>query len=405
MHEFAVILISFALIPLLSRKKVPIGLAICICALVMAILAGLGPADMLMVVTGTVLVPAKLKQLVIVSEISIIGVLLKQYKIMDKVLEHLLRLIHSRRLVLMAVPALIGMLSVPGGAIMSVPLIDELGESANISKTHRAIINLVYRHIAMNLMPYATGFLLVLALVPQVNLYHLVGLNLIFVIQYVLAGYFFYIRPVLENGEPRGKFEWSHLWQLLKYTTPITIAILLNLFWGVPFYIGMLANLLALYLLHPTKRFLADAARAFNFHVLYALIGVYLIQGIVSRMSVLTASLASILSSPETVLVGIVGISFFFGITTGFQPTALGIILPILAGLPLSVNRLLLFTHFTFTWAFIAYFFSPLHLCQLFTCTFLGVKTSDLYKAYWKYFLTLIAIMIANYFILSAFFR
>jgi len=405
MHEFAAILISFALIPLLSRKKVTIGIAICVCALVMAILAGLGPAEMLLVVTDHVLVPAKLKQLVIVSEISIIGVLLKRYKIMDQVLDHLLKLIYSRRLVLMAVPALIGMLSVPGGAIMSAPMIDELGESANISKTHRAIINLIYRHIAMNLMPYTTGFLLVLALAPQVNLYHLVGLNLLFMTQYVLAGYFFYIRPIPEKKGHEGKFAWSHLWQLLKYTTPITIAILLNLIWGVPFYIGMLVNLLALYLLHPTKHFLADAARSFNFHVLYALIGVYLIQGIVSRMSMLTASLTAILSNPETVLVGIVGISFFFGTITGFQPTALGIILPILAVLPLSLNRLLLFCHFTFAWAFIGYFFSPLHLCQLFTCTFMGVKTSDLYKAYWKFFLALIATQIVNYFILSAIFR
>lgn len=405
MREFAAIFISFAIIPILSRKKVPIGIAICISALAMAILAGLGPADMLQVITGSVLVPAKLTQLIIVSEISIIGVLLKQYKIMDKVLEHLLRLIHSRRLVLMAVPALIGMLSVPGGAIMSAPLIDELGEGANISKTTRAIINLVYRHIAMNIMPYATGFLLVLALAPQVNLYQLVGLNLIFVIQYVLTAYYFYIRPIPEKDEPKGKFVWSHLWQLLKYTSPITVAVFLNLFLGIPFYIGMLVNLLMIYLLAPSRHFLADSAKAFNFHVLYALIGVYLIQGIVGQMSVLTTTLASILASPETVLLGIVGISFFFGITTGFQPTALGIILPILSGLALSSGRLLIFTHFTFTWAFIGYYFSPLHLCQLFTCTFMGVKTSDLYKAYWKFFLALVAILIANYFILSAIFH
>ncbi len=402
MQEFAAILVSFAIIPLLSRKKVPIGIAIIICALVMALLTGLGPAEMLQVITGTVLVPAKLYQLIIVSEISIIGVLLKQYKIMDKVLEHLLKLIHSRRLILMSVPALIGMLSVPGGAIMSAPLIDELGEGANISKTHRAIINLVYRHIAMNIMPYATGFLLVLALAPQVDLYQLVGLNVIFVIQYILAAYLIYIRPIPENDAAREKFEWRHLAQLLKFTSPITVSIFLNLLLGVPFHIGMLANLLMVYLLHPTRHFLADAARAFNFHVLYALIGVYLIQGIVSRMTVLTASLASVLSSPETVLLGIIGISLFFGITTGFQPTVLGIVLPILAGLPLSSGRLLLFVHFTFTWAFFGYFFSPMHLCQLFTCTFMGVKTSDLYKAYWKFIVSLVAILIANYFIMTA---
>lgn len=53
---------------------------------------------------------------------------------------------------------------------------DDLGEQVGISKTRRAILNLVYRHIAMFVMPYANGILLVLALTDGgINIYHLIG--------------------------------------------------------------------------------------------------------------------------------------------------------------------------------------------------------------------------------------
>jgi len=45
MREFLAVIISFLSIPFLNKKKVPIGLAICICAVLMATLGGLGLLD------------------------------------------------------------------------------------------------------------------------------------------------------------------------------------------------------------------------------------------------------------------------------------------------------------------------------------------------------------------------
>lgn len=401
MREFLAVIVSFLIIPVLSKRKIPIGIAICACAVIMALLGGLGPSAF-----GNVFISAffdlkKVQQLVIVAEISIIGVLLKKYKIIDDVLDYLSKVIKSKRLIMMFVPALIGMLVVPGGAIMSAPLIDELGEKSNLSKPHRAIINLIYRHVSMHIMPYATGFLLVSSLAPRISIYKLMGLNGIFAVMYVIIGYYLYIREVQNDTACKYSFKWTNLFSLLKYTAPIYVAVLLYFILGVPFYLGMLANLLVVFVLHPTKMFLADAARAFNFNVLYALIGVYLIQGIIGRMDSLTSFLILIFQNPNTVMLGIIITAFFFGATTGFQPTALGVVLPILVALPLSENLLLLYCHFTFTWGFIGYFFSPMHLCQLFTCEYLQVSMIDLYKEYWKFFVSLVAILVINYFVMG----
>jgi hypothetical protein len=303
----------------------------------------------------------------------------------------------------MSIPALIGMLVVPGGAIMSVPLVDQLGEKSNLHKTQRAIINLVYRHISMHIMPYTTGFLLLSSLVPQVSLYKLIRLNFVFVVAYVIISYLLYMRKIQEDEISEYRFEWKNLFGFLKYTAPIYVAVLLNVIFRVPFYLGMLAGFLAVYLLHPTKTFLLDSLRAFSFNMLYALIGVYLIQGIVVRMEFLTSALTIIFENPNTVMLGIVATALFFGITTGFQPIALGIILPILANLSLPGNLLLFYCYFTFNWSFIGYFFSPLHLCQVFTCEYLKVNLADLYKEYWRFFVSLVVFLVANYYILKIF--
>ncbi|HRU41086.1 MAG TPA: DUF401 family protein, partial [Candidatus Diapherotrites archaeon] len=398
MREFFAVIVSFLIIPVLSRKKVPIGIAICACAVIMALFGGLGLAEFANVISDTFFNFNKVQQLLVVAEISIIGVLLKKYKIIDEVLDNLSKVIKSERVILMFIPALIGMLSVPGGAIMSAPVVDQLGERSNLSKPHRAIINLVYRHVSMNILPYATGFLIVASISPRISIYKLMGLNSIFVLLYIIAGYYLYIQKVQSSSVSQFSFKWINLFDLFKFTAPIYVAVLLNLLLGVPFYIGMLVNLLIVYLIHPTRMFLLDALRAFSFNVLYALIGVYLIQGIMGRMESLNSFLALILMNPNTIMLGIIAASLFFGITTGFSPTALGIIIPILVTLPLSDNMLLMYCHFTFCWSFVGYFFSPLHLCQLFTCEYLKVGIPDLYKGYWKFFVSLAAVLFVNYY-------
>ena len=405
MQEFFAVIGSFLIIPVLSRKKVPLGIAICACAVLMALLGGLGAFDFANVISNTFFNFNKVQQLLVVAEFSIIGVLLKKYKIIDEVLDNLTKVIKNEKAILMLIPALIGMLTVPGGAIMSVPLVDQLGERSNISKPHRAIINLVFRHIPMNILPYATSFLVVASISPRISIYKLIGLNSIFMMMYFIAAYYLYIRKAQSSPSPHYSFEWINLVKLLKFTSPIYVAVLLNLLLGVPFYLGVLVNLLIVYLIHPTKTFLMDSLRAFSFNVLYALIGVYLIQGIMGRMESLNSFLASILMNPNTIILGIIAASMFFGITTGFSPTALGVILPILITLPLSDNMLLMYCHFTFCWAFVGYFFSPMHLCQIFTCEYLKVSIGDLYKDYWKFFVSMATVLVLNYFVMGLFLR
>ncbi|MDO5689636.1 MAG: DUF401 family protein [Tissierellia bacterium] len=394
MRELLAVILAFATIPILTKKRVPIGGSICICALLMALLAGLPFHVMGDVVQVVFTDPRRLEQYAIVLQIGVLGTLLKKYNIIDKVIEHLSGIFRDKRALLMLIPAMVGMLVVPGGAIISAPFIDRLGEGTKISKADRGIINLIFRHISMNVLPYSNGLLMVAFLLPQIDIYHFIGLNLLFILIYVVLGYLLYIRKVDGRVEEvEGSF-LSHGAGALLYTAPIYTAVFLNLLFGVPFHLGMLVNLGIVFLLHPNKNYLRDALEGVNLSILLTFFGVYMIQETISKMDGLNALFVTLFQNPATILFAIVLIALFFGFTTGFHPTALGVMLPIIAALGMSYEKTLVYGHLVFIWSFLGYQFSPFHLCQLFTCEYLGVSTDEIYSGYKPYVLWLVGLTV-----------
>lgn len=130
MQQFAAVLISFCSIPLLlkvTKKKMPIGISIIICAVLMVFITyfdftfsnvGAGLAlvgtNLWDIFSATFLNWTKIQQLIVVLEVSTLGAVLKRYKIIDKALDCMKGLVRSTRIQLMLIPAIVGLLSVPG---------------------------------------------------------------------------------------------------------------------------------------------------------------------------------------------------------------------------------------------------------------------------------------------------
>ena len=257
-------------------------------------------------------------------------------------------------------------------------------------------MNLIFRHIAMLMMPYSNGLLITALLVPQISIYKVIGLNLVFIAIYIFLGYMPQMRKVemveIKSDEPVS----TNLIKLIKYTSPIYIVVFLNLLFNIPFYIGMLAN----FLTYTTSNqgFLQGYSRINKYKNHPINCRVYLVQNVISRLGYLNTYLTSVFSNTDTLMIGIILSSIFFGLTTGISYSSLGVILPILAQLPISENRLLLLTHYAFIWGFVSYMFSPLHLCQIFTCEFFEIEQAALYKEYRKFILALVLVALLMYF-------
>lgn len=403
MRQIIAVIIGFSFIPILTKRKVPIAYSILASAFIMMLISGLGLNSIGNIFKATVLDPKKIGQYLTVVEIGVLGVLLKKYDFIQIIIEKLNQVVANKKLQLMFIPALIGLLVVPGGAIISAPFIDKIGDELDIEKPRRAIINLVYRHISMHIMPYSNGLLLMALLLPQVSVYNVIAFNLFFVVMYVTIGYFIYIKDIeYEKSEKQEGSIIDNILQLAIYTAPIYFAVILNILFKIPFYIGVLVNMGILYLLRPRKTIIKDIFESININVFLTILGVYLIQATISNFPDFNRMLESLLSNPNTLIISMIGISTFFGLATGFQPAALGVIIPVIGGMSLSLARMTALAHIAFAWSFVGYFFSPLHLCQLFTVEYMKLDNSEVYKKYSKFIIILvIALLIENFVLLS----
>lgn len=404
MLQLASVMISFLVIPVLIRKKVKLSYTLLITAGVLGILSGIGVKSFILSIVHAFTDYSSVSTILSVIMVSILGGLMKCYKILEMVVYSLAKIIKNKKVIIMLIPAMIGMLIVPGGALLSAPFVNDLGEEMHIPKPRRAAINLVFRHISMFILPYSTSLLIVSGSVPQVNIQKVILLNLIFVVSVILLGYFLYLRDVgAGEKDIRKKEIISSLKNLLIYTSPIYIPVLLNLFMEIPFYLGLIFSTFTVYLIGDKKDFLKNLKKSLNIDTAIVVIATFIIKGIILNMSSLLEIFSDLFlqsNSVITIMIVFLASSFLFGFITGNQGAALAIILSMLSGSPIMDSSLDTIIYFSYGCAFIGYFFSPLHLCQAFTLQHMGVRTEELYKEYRIYAPSLLIVLIVSFIVL-----
>ena len=176
-------------------SKYELGLTLSLGAVGFAILAG---ADILQSLINVVTNPTILVLMVIVTLISILGGIMEESELM---LEMIQKMRVSRKASLMVIPALFGLLPVPGGALMSAPIVEQIDSEEDSSK--KVSINVWYRHMLILIYPLSSSLILA-SILTGINLYIIViGLLPCLIIMW-LVGYFTLIKdvsPFSEQGE------------------------------------------------------------------------------------------------------------------------------------------------------------------------------------------------------------
>ena len=403
MTQLVSVIISFVLIPVLGRTKLKLSYILLISAGVLAALSGIGFANVKESVLN-LFAGASLNTILTVLMVSVLGGLMKHYKMLDKIFDTILLIVSSKKIILMIIPALIGILIIPGGALLSAPFINNIGEEMNIAPPKRAAINLVFRHVAMFLLPYSTGLLVISSSMPSISIPRLVLLNLAYVVPMFIIGYYLYIKDIESEKSVHKKDIGKNLFKLALYTSPIYICVIINAATGLPFYLTMIASVLSLYYLSDKKEFFKMTVKSINWQTVLMVAAILLLKEIILKMDNLLLMFSSMFnesSSTLSILFIFLISSVFFGLITGNQTAALAIILPMISQLNVSNDLLYIYIYFSFASTFIGYFFSPIHLCQAFTIQLMNVTTLQLYKEYRLYVAASLLVLFSSTFILK----
>jgi len=225
------ILIVFVLVLIAIRKNLSLGNAFFIGAILIGILFGLTPWEMLCSVAGSIVMPKTLSLAAVVTLILILSSSMELGGHMWRLLNNFRGLVTNPRLNLAIFPALIGLLPMPGGAIFSAPMVKELGNKSGLRPDQLSFINYWYRHIWEYWWPLYPGILLSVTL-AEIDIWTIVVIMFPFTIAAVSAGSFSIRRIDLASAAEKKDTNRSVL-PFLKDLIPILMVIIVGLGAGV----------------------------------------------------------------------------------------------------------------------------------------------------------------------------
>ncbi len=385
MNQLIAASLSFMLIPILIKKRVKLGYTILITATVLGLVSGIGGEAFVGSVRKVFLTSSSMNTILVVTMVSILGGTMKQYGVLNVIVDTMQQVIGSKRNIITIIPAMVGLLVIPGGAILSAPFVKQIGEEIHLSPPRQAVINLVFRHLAMFLLPFSTSIIIIPTVLPEVSIPFVIALNGVFVMGIIALGYLLFLRDIqLEKSKAKNRNK-ENIIKLALYTSPIYACVIVTGVTGIPFYLSMLVSLLIVYFLGNKQDFLRTAFQSIDRNIVITVTAVLIMQNVIMEMSDMLAVFHGIfeqMNHMASIMLLILFTSTFFGFISGYKVAALAITLPLIAQLDVSHAMMHVYIYIASGCAFIGYFFSPLHLCQAFTVEIMNVSTLDLYKEY-----------------------
>ncbi|MBQ9845657.1 MAG: DUF401 family protein [Oscillospiraceae bacterium] len=388
--QIILFLAVFAVMPLWKKLKINFGFSLMISAVIISFIFGIAPQKTVQNFLCVFTTYAQIKNVVIVTLIGSFGLLLKKYDFLTKVNDALQNMLSGQKTVMMVLPAVVGLLSVPGGAQLSAPFVDELGENLGVKKDIRCVLNLTCRHIATFLVPTSNSLIVLIAAAPQVDMYFLILLNLGFVVLMQLFSYLFYARDIREVRVPVDRAMLPHyIKQLFIYLSPIYMIIVFNGLLKIELITSVLLGFVIIFLISgrgDAKGYFETFKNGLKAKTFIMMVGLFFIQNTIKSADTLINGFSHIFVNSQGIVLALAIYAFalLIAVTTGLSYPAIGVIMPMIASLGLGTTQLTVYAFFVFCCTFIGYFFSPLHLCQLLTMQAMGCQPKNVYREYAK---------------------
>lgn len=395
------IALAFITIIMLVQRKVILGVALLVGAVIVGLSSGQGPVTLMRVAFEALVEPTAVNLILTLAMISTLGYIMQELGILTKMVDLLQAVLRSTKLTIMLVPSIIGTLLVTGGAIMSAPTVGQLGEELELPPERLSAINLLFRHGWYFVYPLMPAFVLVTS-ITGVSLLTLILAQLPLTAAVLITGYWVYLRKVPDKGQDKPKPTMVEIRGLVQYTSPIWASLLLTVALGLPFPVALIAGLaLALFLGKATLlRVPSLLWQGISIPIVLSGAGIMVFKAVTERVDALPLLIEQLLQTGLPVRALFVLLPFLAGLVSASNTSALGLTLPLL--LPtMQNNDLVLFgTVAAYTSSFIGYYASPLHLCQVVTLEHFNCKIVPLYKQYMWPIMALIVTLVGLGFVL-----
>jgi len=367
-------LLSIALLIGIGRKSIWLGLIIS--SFILGVL-NLPLSNVVTIFIKTICDPSIFLLALAVGIMPIVGGALSESGLIKNLIQSLN--MHSKTFLFIA-PAFMGMLTMPGGALLSAPVIANVGSGA--TKADYAAVNVWFRHILVMIYPLAG--LLATTKMAGLDLYTEVLYLLPAFLLLTLLGYFFILRPIKDNSVLSGKHDSRKIFQPIGAVMIAPVIHIIgkslfpNIIEEIPLIIGILLSLgLTFYFGNLSLRELIPITLKMRLWRFFLLIfGMFIFLNVFKATDA-SAAISSIAFNKTFLMVGI---ALFLGFVTGRVQVPVSILLPIYyASFGAETMSHLVFAVMYFS-VFIGYVVSPIHPCVSVTVEYFNTSLRNYYR-------------------------
>lgn len=399
------IILAFVLILIFAAKGVHLGLALSLGTIAAAIFQPLTIGGFFHVILAEIFNANTLQLIVAICLISGLGRVMKESGDLDLVVDSLAAIFRSDRLLCMLIPALFGTLLVPGGAIMSAPLVEQSAVQLKLSNARLSALNLFFRHIPNSIYPLYPSIILTSELLGLDRLAILKNTMFVMAVGSTTAYFLFFRGAEAQRAadKPRERRLGPSIRSLCLGFSPVLIMLITLVVFDLPFYLAAALGVAVALArgLAPENRvrgWFQQLLRFFrewvDYKVVLLMVGIMAFKGIVAYSGVITSTLHTVLQNGVALPLIILGMSVTIAFAVGMHQAATGILVPVFASL-FPVGAIGPYASLLYFSVLFGYLVSPLHLCLTISNHYFRVSLWEVYQElFWPLFSVLVTALL-----------
>ena len=394
------VIISFAFIIFFIRRKINFGLSLIIGSIILSIfsLENTGPYEIINKVIEVSIYSIKSNEfntetIELAALMTLIYILAKTMQETGSInkLIYSLRTIFSKGGILGIIPAIYGLMPVPGGALFSAPMIDTEGSLYKLNNNQKNFLNVWFRHIWFSIFPISSAMILICSTeFSNIDIYLLIFVNSPTFIASIIIGYF-YLKLFIKNNTKNSKII-DHNYSGLIFLIPPIFPIIFYSFLQIidfpqirSFLIGIIFSIILLYFILNIKfkTYIKIIKNSVNLKMAFAIFGIIIFRGIFELSGSSNNISNIIMNMPFPPIILIILIPMILGILTGYNLGAVALSYPLVEPFfGLTGINIIGLTSVIFISSLVGYLISPIHLCNVLSSEYLKTDTTRMYKMY-----------------------
>jgi integral membrane protein (TIGR00529 family) len=387
------LLLVLALIIYGIKRKIFVGYLLFIAGMIVPLLFGFNPLDVANGIWGTLSSTGFWRLFGAIVIVTTLGQLLKQMGSLYRLTYAAQELAGGKRTATALLPAAVGLMPMPGGALLSAPLVGEVLKNDHKLPQFLSAANYWFRHVMEFFWPLYPGIILGAGIVGiTVQKFSLLGM--IMSAAMITIGFVFFLRRI--KNHKHKSHNLKSIRTIFLALWPLFLAVFLALGLNIDIVLALAIAIVVTIITHRSswEKIWPVIKKAVTFRLFFMVFGILVFKDLLDLSGAVGDIPGEVARFGIPPFAVIFAVAFLSGLLTGMVVAFVGLSFPILAGFLYIPEVNLGNVFLAYLSGYLGMILSPTHFCLLLTTEHFK---AELGKVYWTFLIPVIFLAMVGF--------